>query len=331
MKLRRILSGLLVAGSVALGAATGLAYTLLPDRFAAFTVFPFWFWGGIGLGLAALAWFLRRSRTAAAAVALWIPCIPLGSDETRALLRFGRNAPQSGPAAAYRERPVLRVLTLNCSSFEHGDPTADIARWQPDIVLLQEVWSHQAARMAAQLYQGSGGFRSFRTNAIITRWHIEAQRHSQVHRHHQCTIVLPNCKRLEVANLHLASAATDMRLWHASAWRQHHANRANRSRELAEVVRLATQPLNGSVPPTLFGGDFNSGSADPIYRLIPADFNDAFRTAGTGWGDTFQRRVPILRIDRLFASRHLVPVRCRAVTTLHSDHRMVVADFLTEL
>ncbi len=40
---------------------------------------------------------------------------------------------------------------------------------------------------------------------------------------------------------------------------------------------------------------------------------------------------PALRIDHLYATRHFTPVRCRAVTTRHSDHRMVVADFLTDL
>ena len=48
-----------------------------------------------------------------------------------------------------------------------------------------------------------------------------------------------------------------------------------------------------------------------------------------GWGNTFHRRFPIVRIDHLYATRHLIPIRCRAVTTRNSDHRMVVADFLT--
>jgi endonuclease/exonuclease/phosphatase (EEP) superfamily protein YafD len=60
-----------------------------------------------------------------------------------------------------------------------------------------------------------------------------------------------------------------------------------------------------------------------------ADFVDAFAACGTGWGNTYQRRFPILRIDHLYATRHLTPVRCRTITTRFSDHRMVVADYLT--
>ena len=65
--------------------------------------------------------------------------------------------------------------------------------------------------------------------------------------------------------------------------------------------------------------------------MLSRDFTDAFVAAGTGWGDTFQRRVPVLRIDHLYANRQFTPIRCRAVTTHNSDHRMVVADFLTEV
>ena len=83
--------------------------------------------------------------------------------------------------------------------------------------------------------------------------------------------------------------------------------------------------------PTLFGGDFNSPASDVVHRQLARDFVDAFATAGTGWGDTFQRRFPILRIDHIYATRHFTPVRCRAVTTRHSDHRMVVADFPHEI
>ena len=80
--------------------------------------------------------------------------------------------------------------------------------------------------------------------------------------------------------------------------------------------------------PTLFGGDFNAGATDLVHRQMDADFVDAFAAAGTGWGNTSQRRFPILRIDHLYATRHFTPVRCRTLTTRCSDHRMVVADFL---
>jgi endonuclease/exonuclease/phosphatase family metal-dependent hydrolase len=58
------------------------------------------------------------------------------------------------------------------------------------------------------------------------------------------------------------------------------------------------------------------------------DFNDSFSTAGRGWGNTFQRRVPVLRLDSIYATRQFTPVRCRAVTTRKSDHRMVISDLI---
>ena len=58
------------------------------------------------------------------------------------------------------------------------------------------------------------------------------------------------------------------------------------------------------------------------------DFNDSFSTAGRGWGNTFQRRVPVLRLDAIYSTRQFTPVRCRAVTTRKSDHRMVISDLI---
>jgi endonuclease/exonuclease/phosphatase (EEP) superfamily protein YafD len=36
----------------------------------------------------------------------------------------------------------------------------------------------------------------------------------------------------------------------------------------------------------------------------------------------------MLRIDHLWGNARLIPVRGRAVKTVHSDHRMVVCDFI---
>ena len=73
---------------------------------------------------------------------------------------------------------------------------------------------------------------------------------------------------------------------------------------------------------------FNAPATDIVHRQMARDYEDAFATAGTGCGDTFPRRFPILRIDHIYATRHFTPVRSKVVTTRFSDHRMVVADFI---
>jgi endonuclease/exonuclease/phosphatase family metal-dependent hydrolase len=47
-----------------------------------------------------------------------------------------------------------------------------------------------------------------------------------------------------------------------------------------------------------------------------------------GWGNTFHRRFPMLRIDHIYATRHFDPVSSGVVPTKATDHRMVISDLL---
>ncbi|MBN8459225.1 MAG: endonuclease/exonuclease/phosphatase family protein [Verrucomicrobia bacterium] len=331
MDYRRKLSLLLVGASLALHLATVFCFSRQPGWFAAFTAFPLWFWGGIGLAMSATAFCLLHARLSMVLSAIWAITILVGSDEAVAIGNLGKDAPLPGPAIPHHGRPVLRVATLNCSRFNYGNPALDLARWQPDIVLLQEAYPHQVRQIADVLYQRRGDYRSHNTNGIVTRWRIGDKGYvfSGLRDHH-VPVILPSGASIEVVNVHLSSAATDLRLWQPSAWRIHRENRATRRAELGSVVRFLDATFNLPETPIILGGDFNSGASDPVHNLLVRDFTDAFAAAGTGWGDTYQRRVPILRIDHIYANRHFTPIRCRAVTTTSSDHRIVIADFLTE-
>jgi endonuclease/exonuclease/phosphatase (EEP) superfamily protein YafD len=103
-------------------------------------------------------------------------------------------------------------------------------------------------------------------------------------------------------------------------------NRTIRATELWHTIQVLEDTAPGRS--AIIGGDFNAPPSDPVYSLLKGNFEDAFIQAGTGWGNTYQRRIPILRIDQIHATRQLRPIRCAAVTTKRSDHRMVVADFL---
>ena len=144
----------------------------------------------------------------------------------------------------------------------------------------------------------------------------------------QVTIRHPGGAEMVVVNVHLRTAATDLRLWDKSAWVAHKNNRVLRQQELAVTLQILEDTVPFPNIPVIFGGDFNAPATDLVHRQLTPDFNDAFASAGTGWGNTYQRRFPILRIDPLYATRHFTPLRSRVVTTRNSDHRMVIADFL---
>ena len=326
--LSRRLGWTLVGLSLLLHLFTVYCFARLPDRFAAFTVMPIWLWGGFGLMLASGAFYFLRASLSLVMTAVWAVTLLVGADEARVLANFGKSPPLPGQAETYQDAPVIRVITLNSAFFTFGNPAADLAAWQPDLVLLQDILPDQVRQIADVLYGGRGDYRVHQSNGVITRWKIQREVSNPAQRDQQVTVALPSGMKIEVVNVHLATAATDLRLWRKSAWSLHRSNRVIRQNELSLTQQILEQTTPFPNTPTLLGGDFNSPASDIVHRQLARDFVDAFATAGTGWGDTFQRRFPVLRIDHLYSTRHFAPVRCRAVTTRHSDHRMVVADFL---
>ncbi len=94
---------------------------------------------------------------------------------------------------------------------------------------------------------------------------------------------------------------------------------------LRKLEKTNTGPRLSNV---IIAGDFNAPAGDKVYRMLKHDFADTFDDAGSGWGNTFHRSFPILRIDHIFASRSFQAIRSKAVTVTESDHRMVISDLL---
>lgn len=324
----RRLGWTLVGFSLLLHLFTVYSYSRQPDPLAAFTVMPIWLWGTIGLILSTIAFYFLRASLSLIMSAVWAVTLLVGADEARVLSNFGKPAPRSGPAEPYEGKRVLRVITINCALFSYGDPAFDIAAWQPDIVLLQDAYPQHVQHIANILYGGLGDYRAHQTSGVATRGKILREIRDPARRNQQVAILMPDGLEIQVVNVHLATAATDLRLWQRSAWIDHRNNRLLRQQELATTRQILEQTTNFPNVATVFGGDFNAPAFDIVHRQLSRDFVDSFAAAGTGWGDTFHRRFPLLRIDHLYATRHLIPVRARAVASRHSDHRMVVADYL---
>lgn len=327
---RRRSGWILVSLSLLLHAFTVYCFARQPDIFAAYTVMPIWLWGGIGLFLSTSAFYFFRAPLSLVITAVWASTLLVGADEARVLSHLGREAPLPGPAQPYDGLPVVRVLTVNCAAFQYGDPAPDIARWAPDIVLLQDVRPHRVRQIADILYGGHGDYRAHRYNGLVTRWKIqrEVRNPDPTLQNSQFTVALPGGNEIEIVNVHLRTAATDLRLWQPSAWKTHRNNRVQRLKELALVEQILTQTTSFPNTPTIFGGDFNAPATDVVHRHLARDFTDSFATVGSGWGNTFHRQFPMLRIDYLYATRHFTPVRSSVAITRASDHRMLVTDFL---
>ena len=326
--LSRRLGWTLVGLSLALHLFTVYCFAQQPDRFSAFTVVPIWLWGGVGILLSAIAFCFLRAPLSMIVTAVWALTLLVGADEARVLANFGKSPPLTGQAEPFDNKPVMRVITLNCAFFDKGNPAQDLAVWEPDIVLLQDIAPYQVQQIADVLYGRLGDYRSHQTNGVVTRWKIQREVRNPSQRDEQLTVRRPDGTDIEVVNIHLRTAATDLRLWRRSAWTAHRDNRIVRQKELTLTQQVLEQTTQFPNIPTILGGDFNAPASDIVHRQLTRDFVDAFSVAGTGWGNTFHSRFPILRIDHIYATRHFTPIRCRAMITRKSDHRMVIADFL---
>ncbi len=328
-RFRRRAGWSLVGFSLLLHLLTVVAFGRQPEFLAAYTVMPIWVWGGIGLMFSITAFWFLRAPFSLWVTGIWAVTVLYLADEAKVISNLTKSPPELGGAGMEDGKPLLRVLTLNCKYFNYNggsDPGVDIERWDPDIVLLQEVQPYQVKQVADRLYHGHGDYRSHQSNGIVTRWRIDREVRNPLYRDQQVTVAKPDGTLLEVVNVHLQTAATDLRLWSPRCWYEHRVNRTIRYTEMWHTLQVLEDTAPGRS--AIIGGDFNAPPSDPIQRLLKGDFEDAFIRAGTGWGNTYQRRIPVHRIDQIHATRQLRALHCAAVTTTQSDHRMVVADFL---
>lgn len=324
LRLRWILGWTGFLGSVALLCVVGYLYPSQPDHFAAFTVIPVWMWGMGGMLASGIAIVWLRASWGLAVAAAWMVMLFSVADEARVLRNFFDAAPEPGSATTHQGKPVIRVITANCDT----QVLSELVEWKPDVVFLQDVWPHQAAQIARELYGKNAQIHTHETNAIVTRWKIVKSTAFVGQRAQMASIKVPGGRMIVCVNAHLLSAATDLRFWRRAVWTEHRVNRAARINELGSIL-ARVDPLVAEVP-VLFAGDFNAPPDDPVYRMFEPRFLDAHREAGKRWGNTYHREVPVLRIDRIHATRHFAAVRCATHVAKTSNHRFVVADFVLE-
>jgi endonuclease/exonuclease/phosphatase (EEP) superfamily protein YafD len=322
----------LILVSLALNFVSMVVFVRQPDAFAAFTVVPIWIWGGIGLLLSLTAYFLFRAPLALFTSTAWFVSILVLSDEAPGLIRFGQSKVEDGPAQPYLNRRPLRVISCNWSS--HDKPLVPaIAPWSPDIVFIQEMpHPYLIKQLADALYGQTGDYRYDEDHlcGIVLRGRFQKALLEPQYRSQYLTARLANGNLVELVNIHLQQASTNLSLWKPSCWKEHRQNRIQRRAELDFALAFLHEYTPFPNRPTLIAGDFNSPATDGAIDVLKADFTDTFRAVGTGWGNTYHRRVPLLRLDQIHSSYHFLPLRSRAVTIAESEHRMIISDLLLE-
>jgi endonuclease/exonuclease/phosphatase (EEP) superfamily protein YafD len=313
-----------LALSTALVPLLSIAYGSRADGFAAITVFPVWAWLVPG-GMLLLPAFAVRRRSGTAVAVVWLLYFAAFTDELRSLVPWQRSLAVQWEAGPQSPR-TLRIISLNCGS---GSLRAveEVAKFKPDLVLLQESPGRdQVNALAETLFGEDGAALHGGDTALIAPGAITPRKASLSSRGDfvQARVQLVSGGEMEVVSLRLLPPLVRFDLWSPDCWRAQAENRRQRRAQLQRVAaQLAAVPAS---VPIIVGGDFNAPAGDAIFELLRPRLHDTFEAGGSGWCNTITNDYPFHRIDQVWTSSHFLVITVVGQRTEHSDHRMVISD-----
>jgi endonuclease/exonuclease/phosphatase (EEP) superfamily protein YafD len=312
----------LLAASTTLYLATTVFFLGLWDQVAAITTFPQWSWALIGVLMTAISWRLlgRTAKGPRWLLLLWFATILAFADNLGPVIRGLIRGSTPGTSVP---DGTLRIVTLNCASSSAA--AAEVTQFKPDIVLLQESpTSNEVARLARSWFGDSAAFVAGYDCAIVARFPLHASEARPPVHYTRAVVSIPAQaakQELLVTSLRFTPPLGSMDLWNPATWRAYLRDRRLRKQQLRTVLDAVSSRTD---LPEILGGDFNAPANDGLYRLL-SGFQDTHRSAGRGWGNTALNTLPFFRPDQIWV-RGLSPTAAYAIRTVHSDHRMVVAD-----
>ncbi|MFT4551388.1 MAG: endonuclease/exonuclease/phosphatase (EEP) superfamily protein YafD [Verrucomicrobiales bacterium] len=312
--------------SIVLHFVVTLCYIKRWDKATAVTVFPLWFWAILGILIVTIAWFCVRNKFGILIAAVWTVTALVGADEIPGLLHTiqGKKLIKAHPQT-HEGKQVLRVATINCRD-RRPEALLEAKPYAPDIVFIQESPTGVELNKIAKEFYGkdgrsAGGWKC----GIIARGELKLIKNSTKPRFTHATLTLPDGRSIDLVSVHLKHAITRWDLWDRDCWKTHYENRKVRRNEIVEILTHVSKTHGGRQ--VIFGGDFNAPASDAVYSILRHHFLDSYRAAGSGWGNTFYNRLPLLRIDQLWATPQLEPLNARAFPTRNTDHRLLVCDY----
>jgi endonuclease/exonuclease/phosphatase family metal-dependent hydrolase len=326
-RLNRLLAGAFAVAAALLWVFVVYCYGRRPDSCALVTNFPAWVWFLVG-GFLVLGSRIRGARRRTVVlVFLWLTYLALWVPECRSLLRRSSDPPAEWTAARARGE-ALRVVSLNCAARNEA-AAAEVVALSPDIVLLQEAPTRPAVtRLAHRLFGDHAVVVWTWECAIITRGKVEwVLPHRTANAYFaRARVRLPSGIAVELISLHLVPNSLDVDISSSQSWHDAADNRRAR-REQTRTVAAQLRTIPPEVP-IILGGDFNAPAGDASYDPLRPRLRDTFVQAGRGWGNTIFNDYPLHRIDQIWVSRDFRPASVVARRTVHSDHRMVIADLI---
>ena len=226
--------------------------------------------------------------------------------------------------------PGLRILTLNrgAGRLDHEALNRLIARESIDVLCFQEVGRPGFAEQVAP------GFFWNIDQRIASRYPIVREDRPEIDRcpaaadlgsrRPVVTIRLPGGPLVRVAEIDMPSMIEPVSALRSGRLRPDLLREATACRrQYAQDVADALSRVRG---PMLLAGDFNSPPDSDIVAPFRERYHDAFAQAGFGYGYSWSRAHPFLRLDRVLGTAHWTFTRCEVGPDVGSDHLPVWAE-----
>lgn len=308
-----VFSSTLILGSVAL-------WVMQPTGLIALLYVPVGGWVTVGLLTAVMG---QGHRWRQSLIASWLTLCIVLSEPVWSIPRGWFQAP-------FERR--LRVVSLNCNV---GNQAAarEVIKLRPDLVLFQETVSKPVAQeVARELWADTGAVAATAECSIIADGNLRVLAADPAAAFVLCEWTTRAGESCLVASVRLAPPATRLDLWNDAA-RQEHADRCrNRAQVIEHLLKLIAKHHKAHQL-VLIGGDFNTVPKDrtllnALSSQAELQFRDSFSLGGVGWGDTVLNDFPFQRFDQIWLTQKgsIPGVRCAAVGTANSDHRLALCD-----
>jgi vancomycin resistance protein VanJ len=271
------------------------------------------------LALAAL--FLRRHAL--------IPLAIAGTIAIGPIMGFRVSWQSLSSDAAASDKDVIRVMTCNNGSGGSRRALVKCIRTtKPDLIILQE--SRALLEIPPELGEGwqsatVGSVLIYSRFPIVHSETLESDRFRNGNRPAgRCDIETPKGV-VHVVGVHLETPREGLQRVIHIGWKG-----ARRMETITRVRRteseLSSQMAADCPGPTIVAGDFNMPVDSAIYQQYWSGWQNAFSTAGLGFGDTKNAGYFRMRIDHVLVSRDWRVRNAWVGPNLGGDHRPVIAD-----
>ncbi len=295
------------------------------DAMVPVTLTPVWAWAGAGALVSLLCWIVCRGPALGAMLCLFLVTAVAFSEEARGIYREAVASVRERRATpAPPEGSVLRIASVRCSGKEEA--LREAVEAAPDLLLVQEAPDKMTLdAVADRLYGVERSVTTWGDLAILGRGETLSVLTDPQGKALHVRLKHPGGLVIDATNLDLPGCAPRLDMWKPPVWKELVSARV----ETRRIVRtlLGENPMNRERVARVVGGGFGTPPKDDVFR--PLENNrmvDTGAASGQGWNNTHPSTYPFLRLDQIWVSPNLVPLKSTTRLNPDAKGRIVVSE-----